>query len=186
MANDEDMMQVTETLSEGLKREYAVKVPAADMAAKMDEKLEAVRADFTMKGFRKGKAPAALMKKMFGKNLMGEVLQESVDEAMRSHFEETGDMPSQQPEIAIKNENFDEGQDLELELKYERLPDIPEADLGAIKLEKLVAEVQDAEVDEALGKLAEQAHGAGPSLAPDPPAYCDVVKEPICPSYPPQ
>ena len=155
-------MQVTETLSEGLKREYAVTVPAADMAAKMDEKLEAVRADFTMKGFRKGKAPAPLLKKMFGKNLMGEVLQESVDEAMRKHFEETGDTPSQQPEIAIKNENFDEGQDLELELKYERLPDIPEADFSDIKLEKLVADVADEEVDEALGKLAEQAQSFKP------------------------
>ena len=146
-----------ETLAEGLKREYAVTVPAADLAAKMDEKLEAARADFTMKGFRKGKAPAALMKKMFGKNLLGEVLQESVDDAMRSHFEETGDMPSQQPDIQIKNEAFDEGQDLELELKYERLPDIPEANLAEIKVEKLVAEVTDGEVDEALGKLAENA-----------------------------
>lgn len=155
-------MQVTETLAEGLKREYAVTVPAADLAAKMNEKLEAARADFTMKGFRKGKAPAALMKKMFGKNLMGEVLQESVDDAMRSHFEETGDMPSQQPEIAIKNEDFDEGQDLELELKYERLPDIPEANLAEIKVEKLVAEVSDAEVDEAMGKLAENAQNFKP------------------------
>ena len=155
-------MQVTETLAEGLKREYAVTVPAADLAAKMDAKLEAARADFTMKGFRKGKAPAALMKKMFGKNLMGEVLQESVDDAMRTHFDETGDMPSQQPEISIKNEAFDEGQDLELELKYERLPDIPETDMGDIKLEKMVADVADEEVDEALGKLAEQAQNFKP------------------------
>ncbi len=155
-------MQVTETLAEGLKREYAVKVSAAELAAKMDEKLEAARADFTMKGFRKGKAPAALMKKMFGKNLMGEVLQESVDDAMRSHFEETGDMPSQQPDIQIKNEAFDEGQDLELELKYERLPDIPEANLAEIKLEKLVAEVTDIEIGEALEKLAENAQNFKP------------------------
>ncbi len=155
-------MQVTETLAEGLKREYAVTVPAADLAAKMDAKLEAARADFTMKGFRKGKAPAALMKKMFGKNLVGEVLQESVDDAMRTHFDETGDMPSQQPEISIKNEAFDEGQDLELELKYERLPDIPETNMGDIKLEKMVADVADEEVDEALGKLAEQAQNFKP------------------------
>ncbi|MEM7271352.1 MAG: trigger factor family protein, partial [Pseudomonadota bacterium] len=121
-------MQVTETKAEGLKREYAMTVPAADMAAKMDAKLDAVRSDFTMKGFRKGKAPKALLKKMFSKNLMGEILQESVDEAMRKHFEDSGDQPSQQPEIAIKNENFDEGDDLQIELKYERLPDIPEAD----------------------------------------------------------
>lgn len=149
-------MQVTETKAEGLKREYAMTVPAADMAAKMNAKIEAVRADFTMKGFRKGKAPTALLKKMFGKNIMGEVMQEAVDDAMRTHFDESGDMPSQQPEIAIKNEQFDEGDDLQIEVKYERLPEIPETDFAALKLERLVAEVGDAEIDEALGKLAEQ------------------------------
>ncbi len=149
-------MQVTETLSEGLKREYAMTVPAADITAKMEAKLDAVRADFQMKGFRKGKAPKALLKKMFSKSLMGEVLDETVNEAMRKHFEETGHLPSQQPEIKLENESFDEGDDLKVTLKYERLPDVPEADLAAISLEKLVAEPSEAEVDEALGKLAEQ------------------------------
>lgn len=149
-------MQVTETLSEGLKRGYALTVPATEIAEKMDAKIDAVRADFQMKGFRKGKAPKALLKKMFGKNIMGEVMQEAVDGAMRQHFDETGHMPSQQPEISVKNENFDEGDDLELEVKYERLPEIPETDLAAIKLERLTVAADDAEVDEALGKLAEQ------------------------------
>ena len=149
-------MQVTETKAEGLKREYAMTVPAAEMAAKMDEKLDAVRADFQMKGFRKGKAPKALLKKMFAKNLLGEVMQETVDGAMRSHFEETGDKPAQQPQIEIKNENFNEGDDLSLEIKYERLPEIPDADFSKIKLERLTVEAGDAEIDEALGKLAEQ------------------------------
>lgn len=149
-------MQVTETRAEGLKREYEMTVPAVDIESKMDVKLEAARADFQMKGFRKGKTPKALMKKMFAKNLMGEVMQEAVDEAMRSHFDESGDTPSQQPEINVKNESFDEGDDLTIELKYERLPDIPDPDLGEIKLERLVTKVGDDEVTEALGKLAEQ------------------------------
>ena len=149
-------MQVTETLSEGLKREYAMMVPAAELASKMDEKIDAVRADFQMKGFRKGKAPKALLKKMFAKNLLGEVMQEAVDGALRSHFEETGDLPSQQPEIAIKNENFDEGDDLNIEVKYERLPEIPETDLSKIALDKMVVEPADKDIEEALGKLAEQ------------------------------
>lgn len=150
-------MQVTETLAEGLKREYAMTVPAAELAAKMETKLDAVRADFQMKGFRKGKAPKALLKKMFGKNVMGELVDEVVNEAMRSHFETTGDQPSQQPEVAITNDKFDEGDDLNLTVKYERLPDVPEADFKAIKLTRLVAKVADAEVDEAVSKLAEQA-----------------------------
>lgn len=155
-------MQVTETLAEGLKREYAMTVPAATLAEKMDTKLDAVRADFQMKGFRKGKAPKALLKKMFGKNLMGEVLDEAVNEAMRSHFDSSGDKPSQQPEISITNESFDEGDDLQIAVKYERLPDVPEADFKAIKLTRLVAKVGDEEIDEALGKLAEQAKNFTP------------------------
>lgn len=150
-------MQVTETMAEGLKREYAMTVPAADMAAKMDAKLDQARSEVQLKGFRKGKAPAALLKKMYGEGLMGEIVQESVDEAMRAHFEETGDMPAQQPDIKITNEDFKEGDDLSVSLKYERLPDIPEADLGSIKLERLVAEVADEELAEALTKLAESA-----------------------------
>lgn len=150
-------MQVTETKAEGLKREYAVKVPAALLGDKIASKLEAVRADFQMKGFRKGKAPTPLLKKMFGKSVLGEAVQESVDDALRSHFEATGHMPAQQPEIRITNEDFKEGDDLDLEIKYERLPEIPEVDFSTITLERLVTEVEDAAVDEALGKLAESA-----------------------------
>lgn len=150
-------MQVTETKAEGLKREYAVKVPAALLGDKIATKLEAVRADFQMKGFRKGKAPTPLLKKMFGKSVLGEAVQESVDDALRSHFEATGHMPAQQPEIRITNDDFKEGDDLDLEIKYERLPEIPEIDFSTIALERLVTEVEDAAVDEALAKLAESA-----------------------------
>lgn len=155
-------MQVTEIMAEGLKREYAVTISADALAAKMDTKLDAARADFQMKGFRKGKAPKALLKKMFAKNMLGEVMQEAVDDAMRSHFDTTGDMPSQQPDIKIANEDFEEGHDLKIELKYERLPEIPDADLASVSLERMVAKVDDKEVDEAVDKLAEQS----PSFAP--------------------
>ena len=76
-------MQVTQTLNEGLKRGYAITVPASELENKVTEKLEEARKDFQMKGFRKGKAPAALMKKMFGKSVLGEAMQESIDAAMR-------------------------------------------------------------------------------------------------------
>ena len=94
-------MQVTETLNEGLKREYAIRVPAAELEAKVSEKLEAARKDFQMKGFRKGKAPAALMKKMFGKSVLGEAMQELIDRAMRDHFEASGDRPALQPQVKV-------------------------------------------------------------------------------------
>lgn len=155
-------MQVTETLAEGLKREYAMVVPAADLAEKMESKIDAVRADFQMKGFRKGKAPKSLLKKMFAKNLMGEIVDEAVNEAMRSHFDSSGDTPSQQPEISVTNETFEEGDDLKIAVKYERLPEVPETDFSTIKLTRLAAKVEDAEVDEAIAKLAEQAQSFSP------------------------
>ena len=148
-------MQVTETKAEGLRREYSVVVPAAELEAKTTEKLEKVRKGFQMKGFRKGKAPLPLLRKMFGKSLLGEVVQETVDEAVRRHLEETGHRPARQPEVRIVNERLDEGQDLEVEVKYECLPEIPEVDLSEIKLERRVVKVEESAVEEALKRLAE-------------------------------
>ncbi len=150
-------MQVTETQSDGLKRAYSMTVPASDLAEKMNAKLEAARDEVQLKGFRKGKAPLALMKKMFGKSLLGEVVQETVDGAVRKHFEESGDRPATQPDVKISNESFDEGDDLQVELSYERLPDVPEADFAAIQVERLAVEVEDSAIDEALDNLADNA-----------------------------
>ena len=151
-------MQVTETLNEGLKREYAIRVPAAELEAKVSEKLEAARKDFQMKGFRKGKAPAALMKKMFGKSVLGEAMQESIDQAMRDHFEASGDRPALQPQVKVASEDWQEGQDVEVSMSYETLPQVPEVAFKDVKLEKLVAEIDDAAVDEALKNLAASAN----------------------------
>ncbi|HRO11759.1 trigger factor [Amaricoccus sp.] len=150
-------MQVTQTLNEGLKRGYAITVPASELENKVTEKLEEARKDFQMKGFRKGKAPAALMKKMFGKSVLGEAMQESIDAAMREHFEATGDRPALQPEVKMTNEDWKEGDDVEVSMTYEALPQVPEVALAEIALEKLVAEIDDAAVDEALANLAASA-----------------------------
>ncbi len=150
-------MQVTQTLNEGLKKGYAITVPAAELEAKVTEKLEEARKDFQMKGFRKGKAPAALMKKMFGKSVLGEAMQESIDAAMRDHFEATGDRPALQPEVKMTNEAWAEGQDVEVSMVYEALPAVPEVDFAALTLEKPVAEIDDAAVTEALENLAKSA-----------------------------
>ena len=147
-------MQVTETLNEGLKRGYAITVPATELEAKVTEKLEEARKDFQMKGFRKGKAPAALMKKMFGKSVLGEAMQETIDKAMRDHFEASGDRPALQPQVKMTNEDWKEGEDVEVSMTYEALPQVPEVAFGELKLEKLVAEIEDASVDEALQNLA--------------------------------
>jgi len=148
-------MQVTETKAEGLRREYSVVVPAASLDEKTTQKLRTVREDFQMKGFRKGKAPLPLLKKMFGKSVLGEVVQETVEQAVASHLEESGHRPAHQPNIKIVNESFDEGQDLTVEFDYECLPEVPELDFSTIALERKLVTVSDAAVDEALGKLAE-------------------------------
>ena len=147
-------MQVTETLNEGLTRAYDITITAAELESKVTEKLEAARADFQMKGFRKGHAPLALMKKMFGQSVLGEAMQEAVDGATGEHFENTGDRPAMQPEIKMTNDEWKEGDDVAVSLSYECLPEIPDADFSNIKLERLVAEIEESAVTEALENLA--------------------------------
>jgi trigger factor len=150
-------MQVNETLNEGLKRGYAITVTAAELDAKVNEKLAEAQPEVEMKGFRKGKVPMALLKKQFGQRVMGEAMQESIDGAMNEHFEKSGDRPAMQPEVKMANEDWKEGDDVEVTMTYEALPEIPELDMSKIKLEKLVVKADDAAVDEALANLAETA-----------------------------
>lgn len=149
-------MQVTETLKDGLKREYEIIVTAAELEAKVNEKLAEAQPEVEMKGFRKGKVPMALLKKQFGPRILGEAMQESVDGAMGQHFETTGDRPALQPQVTmVDGENWKEGQDVKVKLAYEALPEIPELDVTSVTLERLVAKADDAAVDEALASLAE-------------------------------
>ncbi|WP_116597074.1 trigger factor [Primorskyibacter marinus] len=150
-------MQVTETLNEGLKRGYAITVSADELDAKVNEKLAEAQPEVEMKGFRKGKVPMPLLKKQFGQRLLGEAMQETIDGAMNQHFEDSGDRPAAQPEVKMTNEDWKEGDDVNVEMSYEALPTIPEVDLSVIKLEKLVAKADDASVTEALENLAETA-----------------------------
>ena len=150
-------MQVTQTLNEGLKRGYSITVPASELEAKVAEKLDEARKDFQMKGFRKGKAPAALMKKMFGKSVLGEAMQEAIDDAMKRHFDATGDRPALQPEVKMTNDDWQEGQDVEVAMTYEALPVVPELDFSALTLERLTVGTDEAAVAEALDNLARTA-----------------------------
>ena len=151
-------MQVTETQNDGLKRGYDITVTAAELDAKVNEKLQEAAPEIEMKGFRKGKVPMALLKKQFGSRLMGEAMQESIDGAMQRHFEDSGDRPAMQPKVEMKNqEGWKEGDDVEVSMSYEALPEIPEVDYAKIKLEKMVVKADDAAVTEALESLAENA-----------------------------
>ena len=147
-------MQVKETLNEGLKRGYAITVTAAEMDVKVEGKLKEAQADVEMKGFRKGKVPMAMMRKQFGQRVMGEAMQEAIDGAMSEHMGTSGDRPAAQPEIKMSNPDWKEGDDVQVDVSYERLPDVPEVDFKTIKLDSLKVEADDAAVSEALDNLA--------------------------------
>ena len=152
-------MQVTETLNEGLKRAYSIKLTAAELDTKVTEKLHEAQPDVEMKGFRKGKVPIALLKRQFGQRILGEAMQETIDGAMSKHFEDSGDRPAMQPNVEMKEgEKWKEGDDVEVSLTYEALPTIPEVDFSKIKLQKLVVKSDKAAVDEALDNLASSAN----------------------------
>ncbi len=151
-------MQVTETLKDGLKRGYTITVKADELDRKVTEKLTEAQPEVELKGFRKGKVPMAMMRKQFGQRVLGDAMQESIDSAMKDHFEKTGDRPALQPKVEMKNgEDWKEGQDVVVEMTYEALPEVPEVDAGKVKLERLVVKADTGAVDEALANLAKNA-----------------------------
>tara|TARA_R110002049_G_scaffold221242_5_gene392701 strand:+ start:398 stop:1729 length:1332 start_codon:yes stop_codon:yes gene_type:complete len=147
-------MQVKETLNEGLKRGYAITVTAAEMDAKVEGKLKEAQSDVEMKGFRKGKVPMAMMRKQFGQRVMGEAMQEAIDSAMNEHLTTSGDRPAMQPEMKMDDANWKEGDDVVVNVSYERLPDVADVDFKAIKLDQLKVEADEESVKEALDNLA--------------------------------
>ena len=150
-------MQVTETLNEGLKRAYKMVLTAQELDDKVIEKLKEAQPEIEMKGFRKGKVPLPLLRKQFGQRVMGEAMQEAVDGAMSRHFEDKGERPAGEPQVRMLNEDWSEGDDVEVEMAYEALPELPEVDFKAIEVERLVVRPDEAAVDDALNNLAENA-----------------------------
>ena len=151
-------MQVTEILNEGLKRAYNILLTANQLEESVQGKLIEAQPTFEMKGFRKGKVPMSLLKKQFGQQIMGEVMQESIDNAMKEHFVNTGDRPAQQPSMEMKEgDSWKQGDDVEVSISYERLPDIPEVDFKKIKLKRMVVEVDEKAIKEGLENLAKNA-----------------------------
>ena len=147
-------MQITEISASGLKREYKVVINAAALESTVNEKLEAVRGQVNMPGFRPGKAPAALIKKQYGRALLGEAMEESVNSALQKTLEDNKLRPAMQPKVDIQT--FEEGKDFECIIAVEVLPEIVPGDFKQIKLERLVVEPNDSEVDEFMTRLSDQ------------------------------
>jgi trigger factor len=153
-------MQVTETANAGLKREFRVVVPATDLAAKVDARLDDLKGKVQLRGFRPGKVPVAHLKRIYGKSAMAEVIEDAVREANSKIISDNGYKLAIEPKIVPEEgtvEKAIEGKsDLAYTVEMEIVPAIALADFKTIKLERLTAEVTDAEIDEALQKIGEQ------------------------------
>jgi trigger factor len=145
-------MQVTETAAEGLRREFRVTVAASEIESRVQSRLARLAKTVRLPGFRPGKAPLPLLKKQYGRSILGEVLEEAVDEGSKKTIGDNQLRPALRPKIEVTS--FDEGKDLEFELKLEVLPEVPQVELGSIALTRLVAEVPPEKAEEAIENFA--------------------------------
>ena len=146
-------MQIAETASEGLKRAYAVTIPAKEISARVEGEVKKIAPQVRMPGFRPGKVPANLVRKMHGPALHQDALNTAIREAMDKLVRDNKLRPAMQPEVEL-GEDYEEGKDAELAVNLEVLPEISPPDLTGLTLEKLVVPVSDGEVDEAVQRLA--------------------------------
>ncbi|OUI88047.1 trigger factor [Acetobacter sp. DmW_043] len=146
-------MQVTETLSEGLKRGFTVTIPAADIAAKQDARLKEVAGNLKLPGFRPGKVPLTLAKQRYGESVRSEVLEQVVSDTLKTVFEERGLRPSGQPKVDLVS-GQEAGQDVSFTVEAEILPEIADPDLSGVELTRLKAAVSDKAVDDVLNDIA--------------------------------
>nr|WP_166181141.1 trigger factor [Altererythrobacter segetis] len=146
-------MQIVETANEGLKRAYTVKIPAKDIEARIDAEVKKVAPQVRMPGFRPGKVPANLIKKMHGEALHSDAFNTAVQESIDSLMREKKLRPALQPKVDL-GEGYAQGKDAELSVELEVLPEIEAPSVEGLKLEKLTVAVSDAQVDEAVKTLA--------------------------------
>lgn len=145
-------MQVSETKSEGLSREFSVSLPASEIEEKISHRLKEIAQTAQLPGFRPGKVPVSMLRKRYGPSIMGEILEKAVGDSSQQAMAENDIRPAMQPEIEITS--FDEGKDLEYTIKVECLPEIKPVDFSKIKLERLVPTPDEKEVQTALENIA--------------------------------
>lgn len=153
-------MQVEETKNEGLSREYSVTLTADEIGARIDARLTEVGGTVRIPGFRPGKAPIAVLRQRYGKSVMGEVLEKAVTETSQEVLDERDLRPAVQPKIEISS--FDEGKDLVYTINVDLMPEITPMDFSKLELTRLKAKASDAEVDDALGRLAKDFRNSEP------------------------
>ncbi|WP_316394139.1 trigger factor [Bradyrhizobium sp. 33ap4] len=154
-------MQVTETLNEGLKHEFKISVPASDLDAKADAKLVDLKDKVRLNGFRPGKVPVAHLKKIYGRSVMAETIDQTISDTNRQIFEDRGFRLAGEPKITMPTEKDQVEEllsgktDLTYTVAIEVVPPIQLADFKSFSVEKPVVDVSDADVDDAIKRIAE-------------------------------
>lgn len=146
-------MQTVETLNEGLKRAYTLTITAKDIDARVEKEIKSVAPQVRMPGFRPGKVPANLIRKMHGPALQQDALNNSIQEGVQKLIADNKLRPAMQPSVEL-DEGFEFGKDAEVKVALEVLPEVPAPSIDNIKLERLTVEVEAAKVDEALDNMA--------------------------------
>jgi trigger factor len=146
-------MQTVETLNQGLRRAYRITIPKADIDARVDGELRKVAPQIRMPGFRPGKVPPNLVRKMHGPAIEQEALQSAVQEGVQQLIAEKKLRPAMQPQVEL--EEGGPGKDAVIKVELETLPEVPAPKIDDLKLERLLVEPSDEEVDSALARLAE-------------------------------
>lgn len=158
-------MQVTETLNEGLKRKLSVTIPAADLVSRLDSKLEELKGQANIKGFRPGKVPTAHLKKLYGRSAMSEVMTDAINATVSDTLDQRSERAAAQPKVdlpqdqAVINDVLDGKTDLAFEVEYEVLPPVTLMDLKGLKLDKPVVEVTEEEIDAEVNRVFAQNRG---------------------------
>lgn len=154
-------MQVSEILNSGLKREIKVTVPAQDMEQRLMERLQDASKKVQLKGFRPGKVPIQHLRRMYGKSMMAEIVNEILSESSRDIITERGEKAAMQPEVTMTEDEKEAekilagGADFEFSLAYEVIPPIELQDFSSIKITRQVYDVTDEEVDEQVKRVAD-------------------------------
>lgn len=166
-------MDVSLTLSEGLMREYSIVLTAAEIEQRVDERIAKLATEVKMPGFRPGKVPASVVKTRYGQQALGEVLQASLDEATRQIIEENDLRVATNPALDVNE--YEEGGDMKATVKMEVMPDIDPVDLSKLTIDRPSVEVSDAEVDEAVERIADENRPTQPIAKPRPAKSGDTV-----------
>jgi len=167
-------MQTVETLNEGLRRSYKLTIAAKDIAAKVDAEVKRAAPTIKMPGFRPGKVPPNLIKKMHGPALEQEALNTAVQEGVQSLIAKEGLRPAMQPQVAL-DDDYSAGKDVEVKVELEVLPDVPTPSIEGLKLERLTVEPTEAEVGAQIERFAAQQKSFSPAKKGHPAVEGDQV-----------